>query len=173
MNTIKGNSNKSDIIESKIIENFFKVWITKELIHKSYFNIYFKTFLNSDNNFDMDKYQIFLNEIYNLISTYETTFIRPNNLDLLDEKTISSIIKNNWEDYVIPDRFSQDIITLIEWKNIKTDSDYELSNNLIDITKNWLKEFLNILYNNWTYSLETEETIDEIVEKTIKIIKQN
>jgi len=80
--------------ENNIIENFFKIWITKEIIHKSYFEYYYKTFLNDDGFFDTNKYKETLESIFNLISNNDATTVRPNNSEILDISSIENIIAN-------------------------------------------------------------------------------
>jgi len=41
------NTPKNDI-ENNIVEDFFKILISKELFHRDYFEVYYKTFLDND-----------------------------------------------------------------------------------------------------------------------------
>jgi hypothetical protein len=79
-------------LENQITENFFKIWITKELIHRSFFEKYYVTFLDENNNFCVEKFESTLNYIYDFISYNDVTSIRPNNSNILDSKTIKNII---------------------------------------------------------------------------------
>ncbi len=158
--------------EEKIVENFFKIWITKEILHEDFFENYYITFLDKEDNFDYQIFEKIIENIYKFITLNDATSIRPNNSNLLDENTIKNIIIELWENYDVNYKFFKDLMYYIEAWIIEMNKDYNLSYDKILTVKNWIKKYLFSFYNNWVYSIKTNETIDDIVEKTIKILKK-
>ena len=150
-----------------VIKQFFKMLITKEFIHKSYFEKYYGEFLSSNKNkFSKTKYNKVVDTIYWVISEYDATTIRPNNIDLLDE-TIQNIITHSSEYRNIPDNFARELLALIEWDTIELDEDNELSQKSIDIVKDGLNKALNEIY----FDTKKSEITAQVIQEVIQILK--
>ncbi|MBT3729691.1 hypothetical protein HOF65_03280 [bacterium] len=96
---------KNNEIKNSLIQNFFNIWVTKELINRNYFEYYYKTFLDKENQFDNTLVTEKLDYIYNLISKNDATTIRPNNLNKLSNENIANILNQNINNYKISDIF--------------------------------------------------------------------
>lgn len=159
-------------LANKVKSNFFKIWITKEILHSENFERFYINFLDNYWKFNYESYKIFLDEIFWLISNNDLTSIRPNNSNLLDERSIENIISGFWDNYYINYKFLNDLIWIIESWFVDLYTDTNIHILKIKEVKTWLKNVIKQLYNNWIYSLEVSETIDEIIEKTIKVLKE-
>lgn len=163
------NIQNKDIINEVEIEDFFKIWITKEIIHKSFFENYYKTFMDNNNNSDFseEKYIETLNSIYDLILNYDATSIRPNNIHLLNDNTKKEILLS-WSE-----KFADEIFTYFELSTI--DCELDMENTLTDLdfkrVKDWLFRFLELKYNTLWYYPEIIELIKDILAETNNILK--
>jgi len=165
-------NNNEENIEKEITENFFKILITKEILYKSLFENHYKTFLDKNGIFNVEKYESKLNFIYDFILKNSSTSIRPDNTWILTENNIKTIIVEFWKEYNIWNNFSKELLIHIDWKLIEMDLDYNLTKSKISEVKNWIEIFLIGLYSNSIYSLKTTKTIDDIVRKIIELLKK-
>jgi hypothetical protein len=60
----------------------------------------------------------------------------------------------------------------MEWSTIKMEVDNNISDEIINMVRDWITEYLVSFYSNWIYSLQISKSIDEIVEKIIEILRQ-
>jgi|SaaInlStandDraft_7_1057024.scaffolds.fasta_scaffold32029_2 hypothetical protein len=161
---------KNNEIKNSLIQNFFNIWVTKELINRNYFEYYYKTFLDKENQFDNTLVTEKLDYIYNLISKNDATTIRPNNLNKLSNENIANILNQNINNYKISDIFWSDLLTYMEWNTIKMEYDYNITKENIEIIKNGLLKYLDFLFNDWKKLLNESE---DLINKTIKEIKKD
>lgn len=157
--------------ENNIIENFFKILISKDFIHKNYFEIYYKSFLDKNGDFSEEKYISKLDEIYKFISENNWTSIRPNNATTIKEETIKNIIMEHWDSYKWYEKFSEELVEHFE-ENIDMDSDIWLNDEKIKFVKKWIENYLVKFYNESFINEKVSMTLEEFVQKIINILKQ-
>ena len=164
-------------IDYKIIENFFNIWVLKELIYDDRFEKYYNTFIDDKWIISNKKVQGKLKEIYDFIGQYDVTSDWPNKIHLLKKEKIQYILEKTWVEYEYGWSFSDDINTQIMWWDISmvlekhTENYYNRDEQIVKV-KDGLKVYLDSLYNNWIYNIWTTETIDDIVKKIVKIINK-
>ena len=67
--------------DAEIIKNFFMIWFVKIFISSDYLRAYYyQTFEDENENFSLKKANNLFENIYEKITTYNMTTIRPNNL---------------------------------------------------------------------------------------------
>ncbi len=164
-------------IDHKIIENFFNIWVLKELIYDDRFEKYYNTFIDDKWIISNQKIQDKLKEIYDFIGQYDVTSDWPNKIYLLKKAKIQYILEKCWKEYEYGWSFTDDINTQIMWWDIsmileKYTENYYKRDEQIEKIKEGLKVYLDSLYNNWIYNIWTTETIDDIVKKIVKIINK-
>lgn len=170
---MKQNNLSDKNTNNEIAKNFFIILIIKELIHKKYFEKYYITFLDIEGFFDIEKFELKLNEIYNLISNNDATCLRPNNSEIIGDETIKNIIMEYWDSYKWYNRFSEDLLTHIEWKTIQMDFKTWLKKKKINEIKKLITEFLVYYYKEAFFHKDVQITLEEIVKKIIDILKNN
>ena len=169
--------NKLTYNDNKIIENFFNIWVLKELIYDDRFEKYYDTFIDDNWIFSAIKLEEKLKEIYDFISKYDVTSDGPNKIWLLKKPKIKYILEKSWSEYEYWWGFSDDLNIQIMWWDIKMIlewwiKNYEIRKNQISDIKNDMISYLDWLYHNWIYNIWTKETIEDIIKKIIKIINK-
>lgn len=164
-------------IDNKIIKNFFDIWILKEFINDCRFEKYYLTFLDENNNFNDNLLKLKLDEIFELISKFWVTTDNPNTLSTFSEEKIKYILEKDIDNYSYGWAFSDEINIQILWWEIEMKDEWIIKNSFkrdekIEKVKDWLKSYLNWLYNNWVYNIWTSETINDVVKKIIEILRK-
>lgn len=159
----------------KIKNNFCKMWITKLFIwEKILWKKLYNSFLTEQLEFDMHFFDKYINNILYNIFNKNIIWIRPSNLNLISEKHIIDVISKDWnldnDIYTLWDDLSLIFEQNLIFNNPKIDLENFIDVDAIKKVKNWMKEYLDFLYNNWVYAPLIYKTLDDIVKKTIDVL---
>ena len=163
------NIDKLDFNETK---DFFNIWILKEIINSVLLKNYYKTFLDENGIFSDEKVSLILEKIFNLISSYDVTTYRPNNINTLEDEIINYILSKNIWEYNSWLWLGDDIFIQVHWENnlwfiydtsLLNDTDKKIEN-----VRDWLIKYLNKLEIHWYL---VNDLTEEIAKEVIKILK--
>lgn len=177
---MKNTTNLKSIENIDYVENFFKIRIGKIMINNDKFKIFYKTFLNERDEVDKENVKSFVNTIYEKISKYDITNIRPNNINILDEsiakKVISSFSREGWDT-----KFADDLYTFLEWRHsdlwLKIDYFIHDDTKTIEKVNFWINNYIKDIYiklNEWNEFLENSEiklSIEYIEKNVLEVLK--
>ena len=176
----ENNNIWNNVCESrnKVIKNFFKIWILKELIYDDRFEKYYCTFLSEKGEFSEQILKTKLSEIYDYISNNDVTIDRPNNISNFSDAKIRHILQATWEDYDYWWAFSNDLATQMSFWTFDMKKEWIIEytqerEQQMQMIMDWLWLHLRKLYDKWIYNIKTHDLRKDIITKIIEIIKNN
>jgi len=166
--------------EYKIIDKFFRFWITRSFIlHFVNWTKLHKTFLNDKNEFDEEKYEAVLNFlIVQDIFTKNKTIRYDTIWDILDRDYIEWIFLQNNDTYKIfwESRFTEELSEFNFSELEKTnmwDFDVLLTSDITDeelaIVDKWLEKYLKKLYYDLVDLLVDNKENKDLLEVTNEV----